>query len=52
MLGAVATDIPGNLTYSLNYLGGVKTYLSFGGAVNLYWVMTGTGSFYPQLLWE
>ena len=51
MLGAASADVPGNLVYSVTYLGASRSYLSFGLALNLLACMA-SSSFYPQLLWE
>ena len=52
MLGAQAADIPGNLTYIVDYLGGDHTYLSLAGAINTNVHQSGSGSFSAQMLWE
>ena len=54
MVGATVTDIPGTLTYPLDYLGATHTYLSLGGALNGNGTIGGQSVpvLYPQVLWE
>ena len=52
-MGGQVADVPGNLVYSVNYMGGTHTYLSLAGAVTPYMGMVGSGStVFPQVLWE